>query len=425
MNGHWLRRLQGLTLLLLVPALAVVAGCEENEGPTGPREVGAAAGLHYVGYSDAENRNPTCLKCHQETTFGWRLTGHANALTTLRESGHDADFCVPCHTTGWDSDDGIFGADDAWTAATSDTLIYRDVQCETCHGPASHHNNPYVNDPTDVLMPVDSDLWEADLCGQCHSDTHHPYFDEWEDSAHAGAHLTLGGFVASNPDCAECHVAQSFERWVTTGETGYIAEDPVPITCQACHTAHSNENPGQLRLPLGENIICAKCHNAEGTLPGSDVHHATWEVFNGALDFTYPGETYENSAHTSALAEEACVACHVFRTPYQSEQNPAKTGHTFEPRVEACQVCHIGATDFDLYGVQTEIQGLITQLETEINAASSADEDTDSYKNAKYILEAMESDGSLGVHNTRYTRKLLQDAIDDFEPTPMAGKGSK
>lgn len=425
MSREWTRRLRVIAMLALVPAFLLTVACEQDEGATGPVADGAAVALKYVGYTDGVNRNPSCVQCHQETTFGWRLTGHADALTTIQESDHAASYCYPCHTTGWDTSDSLYGADDAWAAATSDTMMYRDVQCESCHGPGSQHNNPYLDSPTDVLMPVDSELWDADLCGECHDGTHHPYAEEWALSAHAGSDQSAGGFVATNPSCTECHVAQSFERWVTSGSTGYVADSPQPITCQACHTAHSNDNPGQLRLPLGQNVICAKCHNAHGAEPGDSVHHATWEVFTGTLDFEYPGETYVNSAHTTALAEEACVACHVYQTPYVSESVPMKTGHTFEPRIEACQQCHTGATDFDLYGVQTEIQGLLTQLEAELDAAGAGQDTTTSYLRAEYVLDAMTSDGSLGVHNTDYTRKLLQDALADFTPVPSGSGGGR
>lgn len=425
MNRSWTCRLQVLALLMLIPVLILSSGCEQDDGPTGPGADSAAASLQYLGYGDTANRNPTCVKCHEEKTFGWRLTAHANALTTIQESDIAEPSCRPCHTTGWDDGDSLIGADDAWAAATNDTLKYRDVQCEVCHGPASQHNTPFIDSPADVLTQADKELWDADLCGRCHEGTHHPYIEEWETSAHSMANQAVAGFVATNENCAKCHVAQSFERWVTFGDSDYISDDPQPITCQACHTAHSNENPGQLRLPLGQNVICSKCHNAKGALPGKPVNHATWEVFTGTLAFTYAGQTYENSGHTTALATEACVACHVFSTPYVSESIPAKTGHTFRPRIEACRQCHANATDFDIDGVQTEIQGLLDQLQAEIDAAGATQDTTASYLNARYILEAMLSEGSRGIHNTKYTRKLLQDALADFTPIPSSTGGSR
>lgn len=407
-------------LFLLVPALALLGGCEKDEGPTSPDvDEGLAAGLNYVGYADAQAQNPTCIRCHSEATLNWRQTGHARALHGLYTSDHAASYCLPCHTTGWDDSEQIYGADDAWAAASADTTLYADVQCESCHGPGSQHNS-IDPDATDVLVPADQELWAVAACAVCHDGSHHPYFTEWELSAHAEADVSGAGYgltVATDEDCARCHVAQSFAEWVKDGEEGYVVGDPVAITCQACHDSHSRQNPGQLRLPLGQDILCGKCHNTEDALPGSDVHHSTWEVYFGELAFEYEGETYTNSAHTTALGDEACITCHVFQKPFDPISGSASVGHTFEPQVEACQGCHVGATDFDLYGVQTATQALIDQLQAEIEASGPTDEATDAYERALYVLEVAQNEGSLGIHNTDYIQKLLQDAIDKYTPT--------
>lgn len=424
MKRYWIHRLQGLTLLLVAPLLVALAGCEQDEVPTGPEQEGASATLEYVGYPDTVNRNPSCISCHQENTSGWKLTHHADAFTTLLESSDYEPLCRACHTTGWDTGDNIRGADDAWAEASEDTLMFRDVQCEACHGPASLHNNPYVADPTDVKMPDDEELWEADLCGGCHN-TLYPSLEEWGVSAHSVSHLAAGGFVTTDPSCSKCHVGQAFVNSLSAGSSSYLADDPLPITCQACHDPHSSVNPGQLRLPLGSEIICSRCHTADGTLPGSNVHQAAWEVFTGTLGFTYPDSTYQNSSHTTVLAQQACITCHMYSTPLVDISTPAVTGHTFEPKIETCTPCHPGATSLDIYGVQTEIEGLIDQLRAEVEAAGPGDKATAGYANALYILQAMEKDGSRGIHNTKYTRDLLQDAIDDFEPTGTVRKGSR
>jgi predicted CXXCH cytochrome family protein len=411
-------RLPAVLLLVLVP-LVLAGGCEQDPGPTGP--LGTAAGLAYLGYGDAIHHLPVCVTCHSDNTYGWRNTAHAYAMNTLNESGFASSSCRPCHTTGWNATDGLFGADDAWAAAGADTTRLADVQCEDCHGPASQHNS-MAGTVTDIRGPDDAGLWAAELCGTCHEGTHHPYFSEWAESLHADSLIPALGQVATDPACTHCHVAQSFEAFVSDGTDDFVPAEPEPITCQACHTAHSNTNPGQLRLPLGDDILCAKCHNAEGIQPGRALHHATWEVFKGELDFGdglngYSGETYENSTHTTLLAEEACVACHVFPTPYVSELEPAGTGHTFKPQLAACQGCHPSAVSFDLGGVQTATQALINALQAELAAAGRNDKATPSYKRALFVRQAAETEGSLGVHNTKYIQKLLQDAIDDFTPT--------
>lgn len=408
-----LRRLLGLTLISA--GLLLVGGCAKDEGPTGPRA--DAAGLRYVGYTSTTSHTPTCVKCHAENGAEWKGTKHADALATLQALPFDTSECLECHTTKWDPTDGLYGSDDAWAAASPDTLLYADVQCERCHGPGSQHNSLTAS-ATDVIGPDEKELWGAELCGECHQDAHHPQYEEWSLSAHARSLEAAGGMVVTNPECAECHVAQSFVEYLETGEGDPVdAAVAQPITCAACHSPHDPENPHQLRTALGDELICGKCHNAEGAMPGDSVHHATWEVFTGTLPFTYPGETYENSTHVTAFGEDKCIGCHVFATPFVDETHPARSGHTFYPKVVACQKCHLGATDFDIYGVQTATKAMMATLQAEIDASGTADQATDGYKDAKYILEVAISDGSYGVHNTKYIQKLLQDAIDKYTPT--------
>jgi len=413
-----LRKHFSLRLLpvLVLPALMVSSGCDEDEGPTGPFQDASLAAVAYLGFDSGVVSAPSCVQCHMETSLDWGDTGHAHALATLYDSGHAQSSCRPCHTTGWNVADGIFGADDAWTAATADTLRLKDVQCEECHGPASQHNAP-AEGVTDVLTPDDAELWEGEMCGDCHQGSHHPQFEEWESSAHAVSDQAAGGFVATQALCMKCHVGQNFVEYLEEGDAGDPMSDPVPVTCQACHNSHNRNNPGQLRTTLGQDIICARCHTADGAMPGTAVHNSVWEVFNGTLPFTYSGETYENSAHTDMFSGRVCLSCHYVESPFVSDLVPAATGHTFETDVEVCAKCHTGAVDFDVYGVQTETAGLIATLKAEIEIARATGADTGaSFDNALYVLQAAEKEGSLGIHNRDYIQKLLQDAIDDLDP---------
>jgi predicted CXXCH cytochrome family protein len=404
-----------LVVLMLVPAVALLVGCEEDPGPNGPTEAGMALGLSYVGYAEAATKTVVCATCHEDLAESWSETGHADALATLYASGHAMSSCIQCHTTGWNASDGLYGADDAFTAASADTSSYADVQCESCHGPASQHNS-LDRSGQDVLKPEDSELWEAEVCGVCHEGTHHPFITEWEESAHSRSHLAAGGMVVTNPGCVHCHDARSFQVWIEEDEEGFVPEEATGLTCQACHDAHSDDNPGQLRLPLGQDILCAKCHNSEGAVPGDVVHQSTWEVFTGTLAFDY-GIDPPDSPHAAFVNTDGCVYCHVFPEPYVSELDPASTGHTFEPKVAACAQCHGTIPDFDLYGAQTATQALIDSLQAEIDAAGPTDMATTSYENALYILQSALGEGSTGIHNTDYIQALLQHAIDDFDPT--------
>jgi len=202
-----------------------------------------------------------------------------------------------------------------------------------------------------------------------------------------------------------------------------------PITCVACHDPHSAKNPGQLRLAISSSkVICDECHYAEMDSVNVNVapHEQSGLALSGDKNFgyRYPGHTYINSAHTYA-ATERCINCHVYMG--KNSNGTTSEGHTFNPRVEACEVCHSDYTSvvnvadsskmFDYDGVQTETDSLMSVLQAKLNAASTADSATMLFKEAYYNLEAVQADGSHGVHNTRLIQALLKDAIASFTPT--------
>jgi hypothetical protein len=83
-------------------------------------------------------------------------------------------------------------------------------------------------------------------------------------------------------------------------------------------------------------------------------------------------------------------------------------------------VCHLDAEDFDINGVQTEVEALIAQVGELLVAKGLLDEEghpvVGDYPAAEasalwnYIFIVFE-DGSLGVHNPGYTKALLEAAL--------------
>lgn len=150
-----------------IPTL--VAKCEENlQCPPAPE--GAAT---YVGVE-------TCFQCHREAVQFWqsqsvtapgkdeqgnaitRKLSHATAWDTLTDHGKDKDrSCVGCHSVGFGEPGGY--------CKTSDVDFRQNVQCESCHGPASKHV-ALAGDPTQLTRQgVD----EA-VCRRCHQVPHIP-----------------------------------------------------------------------------------------------------------------------------------------------------------------------------------------------------------------------------------------------------------
>ncbi|MHC4094242.1 MAG: hypothetical protein ACYSVY_28875 [Planctomycetota bacterium] len=96
--------------------------------------------------------------------------------------------------------------------------------------------------------------------------------------------------------------------------------------------------------------------------------------------------------------------------------------HGAQPDPGNCVDCHGTLPDFDYNGVQTEITGQMDTLAQALGYTDLADflANWDSQdpsvlvwqREAAYALVFVNNDGSLGVHNPKYTRDLLQNAID-------------
>jgi 2',3'-cyclic-nucleotide 2'-phosphodiesterase (5'-nucleotidase family) len=77
--------------------------------------------------------NAACGLCHRANFAQWKTTDHADAMATLKKSGHDHDpACIACHTTGYLQRGGTNNVE---TAVNQ----FADVGCETCHGPSALH----------------------------------------------------------------------------------------------------------------------------------------------------------------------------------------------------------------------------------------------------------------------------------------------
>ena len=102
--------------------------------------------------------------------------------------------------------------------------------------------------------------------------------------------------------------------------------------------------------------------------------------------------------------------------------------HTYEPEVATCQGCHSDAENFDIDGVQTEVQAMLDELGEQLVALGALSENsadghptTEVQENGapenvatalwNWIYVAHE-DKSLGVHNAAYTMDLLQAGLD-------------
>jgi predicted CXXCH cytochrome family protein len=315
---------------------------------------------HYAGYSP-------CLDCHYDQYERWAATPHASALATLKQIGqHTNAVCLQCHTVGFGLPNGF--KDEASTPGLAG------VQCESCHGPAAEHlQNPADNTKRPIVE------LSAAVCGGCHTDFHHPTYDEWTESKHAQVVETLAEeFRApSGPArivaCGPCHSGAARVTMVKNTELSERRQWALPsgedaaavgITCAVCHDPHGSANSGQLRNPVRsltpfsystststtfaaqykpEVNVCGQCHNLRGAswqnTSRSPHYSPQYNILVGSGGVE-PDVPPFQSEHRDTPKQ--CADCHTHRhdTPDPSPANPVYTGHNFQVNLQVCSQCH-------------------------------------------------------------------------------------
>ncbi|MDE3192806.1 MAG: hypothetical protein KGN00_03865 [Chloroflexota bacterium] len=310
-----------------------------------------------------------CATCHngsvQPDIVGqWEETNHARHMDLAYASySATSDYCIQCHTTGYNEADTARGFDDRAKAAGWDptkgslaayltgqkaTLnsvlassegVLANIQCEACHGPGGSSHTAVKS-------------FETGVCAQCHS----AQPAQWATSGHVNSgRNTLE--EASNPSCAVCHTGQGFVEGVVRGNAlvypntatadkpanMVVPTDQAPIACATCHDPHQATDPGEptaghslqlrmtgdVKMPNGTTVdagtgaVCVSCHADKRTVQYMQqfvdgkqtrgAHDDTQaDVLYGTGVFTY-GESFRNSPHLKA--GDACVTCHQADNP--------------------------------------------------------------------------------------------------------------
>ena len=277
-------------------------------------------------------------------------------------------------------------------------------------------------------------------------------------------HLTGGNYERSSGDCAICHTHQGFVNKLA-GLPEEDVVDPAPINCRTCHMIHMTYteddwafattdpvelNVGGATVDIGTANLCANCHQMRAVSPdpndGGEItitssrwggHHGPqantlWAagLYEVAGSESYPGEGEHPHAGLG------CNKCHMAPVPYGGR---TAGGHTFnmsyeyhgnlEYNVGACTSCHSvleDQEDFDLNGVQTEVEELLAELGQILIDNGWLDETSGLWtatSSAPIVVTAdeagamlnwitCEEDRSLGVHNPAYVIAALTNSIE-------------
>ncbi len=294
-------------------------------------------------------------------------------------------------------------------------------------------------------------------CGACHDNTEtiEIISAQWGNSIHA-----IGGHNFENrTTCAPCHTSQGFKEVVNTDTTATMAavQNPANINCYTCHKIHDTYAKADFELrkttphtfwltketvDLGAANLCLACHQPRTSYVIPDVnnpggmynvtnsrfgpHHGSQGSTLTGTAFYLVGGGYSNSSHVNIT--DACVTCHM-----ADPIGYTAGGHSFsmydaaegEYNVAGCAPCHTADEAIQLIEeLHPEIEALLTELQTLLEAAgiynpvnglAKTGEYTNKVAGAYWNYISIEEDRSLGVHNPKFVKRLLEQSIASIQ----------
>ncbi len=398
----------------------------------------------YLGYTNTivngVDTKVSCKTCHSTKVTEFEKTNHASMFTRAMNgtpglsgpNDHYSVNCIGCHTTGFDKnptavndgfDDLLFTYPTVLAAGTYDKLVQQfpdamkraNIQCESCHGPASGH----LGATTDSRMIA---TYDAAPCAYCHdSGSHHIFPEQWDASKHSGATSYPTG--PGREACVKCHTGAGFAQFTK----GIPSTDPYydvsysPITCSGCHDPHGATNAKQLRrteadllIPgaktrkityneAGTGAVCLNCHQSRAEANAAlsatissrfGPHYAPQADIFFANNMLELGGQKLYSTNHKGYTKDACVSCHMIGSAnsVDAQGNVIKVGgHSFSVKtpdgkdnMTVCTQCHGGTfqsfADAKLFlngygdwdndgvveGLQVEVWGMIRKIMDEL-----------------------------------------------------------
>jgi hypothetical protein len=308
------------------------------------------------------------------------------------------------------------------------------------------------------VAPAASEL----SCTECHNDTTIIVSKEGqfrENSVHGTGEAFLRGETTA---CAGCHGTEGSKARINAGLPPHdpSVEGVVNVSafdCRTCHNIHMTytgedwaltgaEQPVKMEYTDGTydggaGNLCANCHQIRNPKP--EVKDGNIAIVSSRFGPHYGvpaqmllgegglGVTGKPSAHYSKV-EDTCVGCHM----------GAEFNHTYLPKVARCTDCHSDTKNFDVNGVQTEVKAMLEELhqlfidkklmnpdevanpdhlwgiyDSAANKWSNPSADApltvpEAVAQAMWNYKVVTYDKSNGVHNSAYTKALLDAALE-------------
>lgn len=460
-----MRRITWILLLgaapILILLLLIVTGCGGGGGPVQQPETGPGTPIsaEFVQLQPAAQRSAVnvgsdkCAQCHNASgrldspaffTL-WSQTLHAQ-----KNVG-----CEACHGPG-----SVHVANPSKDNILRGTSVTNPVVCGQCHGPTHDQfkNSRHASPVETVLEEATSNPnVYARTCFRCHS------------AQFRVANVDDPIAEEKTPDQIDANIAALSVADLQT----FVAGTHESAACVTCHDPHrvtsnltSTGNQAYLRYPTAStdttglapgapvktyttiNHICGRCHNARGTNPSDTALQASTvrpsmhygPQYNMLLGVGgvegASGPVVRTSTHSTA--PDQCVHCHM----------PNKR-HTFTVSLDtSCAPCHTAAdaaarsdavrNEFlnGLLALRTRMENwaqgafnnpawwdytsLITEEGGTAPTSSQEAQVPIEIKRARYNYYFLLREGSFGIHNTPYSRYLLNIANQNLDALGVA-----
>jgi hypothetical protein len=302
-------------------------------------------------------------------------------------------------------------------------------------------------------------------CLDCHSgDTKSNIDAQFAMSVHSSG-INAVAYAGGRASCAKCHSHQGFVQYANTGTVAGDISNPTAWECATCHGIHESFEATDYALRLkdpvapifdptitmdlgGNSNLCANCHQSrrgeplftnpdDATFRITSTHYgphhgAQANVVAGVGFAEIPGSVaYPAPGSAIHLAQASCTGCHMSEFDNDEDQG----GHTYNPSILACNTCHgVAETDFNYGGVQSLVEGQLETLRDELVRLGVvewvvADEAYEPVVGTYPMVQAraffnwagLDEDRSLGAHNPKYIKALLQNSIEALEAEPTPG----
>jgi nitrate/TMAO reductase-like tetraheme cytochrome c subunit len=230
-------------------------------------------------------------------------------------------------------------------------------------------------------------------------------------SCHQG--LTSAPAAVEDSRCLSCH-GFGIERKLDTTELHRVhAEARHKVQCFNCHGLL--QHGPQVRAAMSEQLDCRACHTDSHQLQRTTYQHLNGAAGQLAGSARNGGLTGVDQMPVSPmyLAHVACTSCHV--EPDQPRTIPSSGGMVARATPEACDTCHrpgLGERTIPLWQRTTRelYQSVVELMPSAQRRETASDEARALLHEAEQLLEVVRLDGSWGVHNPRYTERLLEEA---------------